>query len=173
MPSVQEIFDHCDKIAESLPAVLQGLLEKAEKSTKVPRGKIVAGFLGVMCLYLIFGYFAAFICNFVGFALPAYWSMAAIETSNKEDDTKWLTYWVVFAAYSCVDFFVDSFFCYFPIYWVFKVGFLAWCFAPIPENGSIKIYNKVLRPYFLKKQSSIDKAMHKGAEVVHNLVKND
>lgn len=70
----------------------------------------MVGALGVVALYMIFGYFAQFICNFVGFVLPAYWSMGAIETSDKQDDTKWLTYWVVFAAFSVVDFFADGIF---------------------------------------------------------------
>ncbi|XP_003746161.2 receptor expression-enhancing protein 5 isoform X2 [Galendromus occidentalis] len=133
----------------------------------------MAGFLALAALYMIFGYFAAFICNFVGFALPAYWSMSAIESSNKNDDTKWLTYWVVFAAFSCVDFFADGIFAYFPLYWLTKVIFLAWCFAPTEANGSQVIYTKILRPYFLKKQNQIDKAMQKGADVVSNLVKMD
>ena len=124
-------------------------------------------------LYMIFGYFAAFICNFVGFAVPAYWSMAAIETSDKSDDTRWLTYWVVFAAFSFVDSFADGISAYFPFYWLFKVIFLAECFAPVIENGSQKIYNKILRPYFLKKQTTIDEAMKQDADVVINLVEMD
>lgn len=173
MVSLDDILAHCEKIVESLPPAAQGLLDKAEKATKVPKAKLVAGGLVLVALYMIFGYFAAFICNLVGFVLPAYWSMAAIETSDKADDTKWLTYWVVFAAFSVVDFFADGIFAYFPLYWLAKVIFLAWCFAPIKENGSYRIYHKVLRPYFLKKQNTIDKAMAKGADVVNNLVKMD
>ncbi|OQR69147.1 receptor expression-enhancing protein 5 isoform 1 [Tropilaelaps mercedesae] len=121
----------------------------------------VLGVLALVSLYMIFGYFAAFICNFVGFVLPAYWSMSAIETSDKQDDTKWLTYWVVFAAFSVLDFFADGIFTYFPFYWLAKVIFLAWCFAPVTENGSHRIYHKMLRPYFLKKQAVIEKAFQK------------
>lgn len=173
MPSVEDVLQQCEQIAASLPAPVQAILDKAEKTTNLPRRKLVAGVLALVALYMIFGYFAAFICNVVGFALPAYWSMAAIETSNKDDDTKWLTYWVVFAAFSCVDFFADGIFAYFPFYWLGKIIFLSWCFAPVKDNGSQRIYNKILRPYFLKKQSSIDKVMQKGADVVNNLAKTD
>lgn len=173
MPSFEDLLTHCEKIATTLPPPLKTVLDRAEKTTKLPRAKIIAGSLVVVALYMVFGYFAAFICNFVGFVLPAYWSMTAIESSNKEDDTKWLTYWVVFAAFTCVDFFSDAIFTYFPFYWVAKVVFLAWCFAPIKENGSHKIYHKILRPYFLKNQGVIDKAMRQGTDVVNNLVKMD
>jgi len=173
MPSLEEVLKHCDAIANSLPPVVQGVLDKAEQTTKIPKGKLIAGGLVLCGLTLVFGYFAQFICNCVGFVLPAYWSMKAIETSSKDDDTRWLTYWVVFACFTCFDFFADGIFAYFPFYWLAKVVFLAYCFAPIEENGSQKIYKKVIRPYFLKKQDSIDSALKRGADVVSNLAKTD
>ena len=39
------------------------------------------------------------------FAYPAYCSIKALETLNKQDDKKWLTYWVVFAFFSVLEFF--------------------------------------------------------------------
>lgn len=45
----------------------------------------------------------------------------AIRTSQKDDDTHWLIYWTVFAAFSLIDFFAEILLCYFPVYWVFKV----------------------------------------------------
>lgn len=47
--------------------------------------------------------------------------MKALETPKKEDDTKWLTYWVVFAVFTIVEFFSDYILCWFPVYWLFKV----------------------------------------------------
>ncbi|XP_022663766.1 receptor expression-enhancing protein 5-like [Varroa jacobsoni] len=173
MLSVEEALKMVDDLIATLPPFVQGLLVKAETATKVQKNKLVAGVLAVMGLYMIFGYFAAFICNVVGFVLPAYWSMAAIETSDKTDDTKWLTYWVVFAAFSVIDFFADGIFTYFPFYWLVKLIFLAWCFAPISENGSHKIYHRVLRPYFLKKQATIDKALQRASEAVGASLKAD
>jgi len=173
MPSFEDLLNHCDEIIKALPPSIQGILDKAEQATKVPKNKMVAGGLVLCGLYMIFGYFAQFICNFVGFALPAYWSMVALETSSKEDDTRWLTYWVVFACFTCFDFFADGIFAYFPFYWLAKVIFLAWCFAPIQENGSQKIYKKLIRPYFLKKQNSIDSALKMGADAVSNLVSDN
>jgi len=151
-----------EQFTQKLDSLLQeknrvtDLLEKAEKATGVKRIYIAQGLLGFVGLYMILGHFAALICNLVGFVYPAYASINALESANKEDDTKWLTYWVVFAFFSTIEFFSDIIFSWFPFYWLFKVAFLIWCFLPISSNGSLVIYGKVIRPLFVKNRGKID-----------------
>lgn len=135
-------------------SVFTPYFEKAEKLTGVKRIVIAQALLGILSLYLIVGRAAQFVCNLIGFAYPAYKSLVALETSNKEDDSKWLTYWVVFAAFSVVEFFSDVLLSWFPLYWLAKVAFLLWCSADIPNGGSAVIYNRVIRPVFLKHAGS-------------------
>ncbi len=45
----------------------------------------------------------------------------AIESATKEDDTKWLTYWVVYGVFSVAEFFADIFLSWFPFYFLGKV----------------------------------------------------
>lgn len=52
---------------------------------------------------------------------PATPSIKAIESSSKEDDTTWLTYWVVYGVFSVAEFFSDTFLYWFPFYYVGKV----------------------------------------------------
>lgn len=52
---------------------------------------------------------------------PATRSIKAIESSSKEDDTTWLTYWVVYGVFSVAEFFSDTFLYWFPFYYVGKV----------------------------------------------------
>ena len=47
--------------------------------------------------------------------------MKAIETKEKDDDTKWLTYWVVFAVFTILEYFSDLIVGWFPLYWLAKV----------------------------------------------------
>lgn len=129
--------------------------EKAEKLTGVKRIIIAQTVLGLLSLYLIVGRAAQFVCNLIGFAYPAYKSLVALETSNKEDDSKWLTYWVVFAAFSVIEFFSDVLMSWFPLYWLAKVAFLLWCSADIPNGGSAVIYNRIIRPLFLHHKNKI------------------
>jgi receptor expression-enhancing protein 5/6 len=140
---------------------LTDLLEKAEKATGVKRLYIAQGILGFVGLYMIIGHFAELICNLVGFAYPAYASINALESRDKEDDTKWLTYWVVFAFFSTIEFFSDIIFSWFPFYWLAKVIFLIWCFLPISTNGSAVIYARVIRPLFVKNRAKIDATLDK------------
>lgn len=45
----------------------------------------------------------------------------AIESNVKEDDTQWLTYWVVYGLFSVLEAFSDIFLSWFPFYYVSKV----------------------------------------------------
>jgi len=69
----------------------------------------------------VFGFGAQLVCNSVGFLYPAYMSIHAIESHKKDDDTKWLTYWVVFALFSVIEYFADLIVGWFPLYWLIKV----------------------------------------------------
>ena len=57
----------------------------------------------------------------IGFVYPAYCSVRALESRSKDDDTKWLTYWVVFALFSVIEFFSDILVGWVPFYWLTKV----------------------------------------------------
>jgi hypothetical protein len=45
----------------------------------------------------------------------------AIESKEKDDDTKWLTYWVTYAFFSLLEFFSDIFLFWIPFYNLSKV----------------------------------------------------
>lgn len=144
-----------DSLVHDKQSQLTPYFEKAEKLTGVKRVYLAQAILGVLSLYLVVGRAAQFVCNLIGFVYPAYRSLVALETSNKDDDSKWLTYWVVFAAFSVVEFFSDCLMSWFPLYWLAKVVFLLWCSMDSPVNGSTIIYNRFIRPVFLQHKSKL------------------
>jgi len=51
-------------------------------------------------------------------------SVKAIESADKDDDTKWLTYWVVYSVFSLIEFFANILLSWIPLYWFLKVSSL-------------------------------------------------
>ena len=67
------------------------VLNNFEKQTSVPK---VYAFLGLVGLYFFLVFFnigGEFLVNFAGFVLPGYYSLEALFSTSKVDDTQWLT----------------------------------------------------------------------------------
>lgn len=58
--------------------------------------------------------FAPAVTNVLGYALPAYFSIQALESSGTVDDKQWLTYWIVFSSFTLL----ESMFLRVIVYWV-------------------------------------------------------
>uniref|UniRef100_A0A0R3RSW2 Receptor expression-enhancing protein n=1 Tax=Elaeophora elaphi TaxID=1147741 RepID=A0A0R3RSW2_9BILA len=102
---------------------LNKVLSLMEEKTQLPREQLAYGMMGLVAVYLVIGSLAQLVCNLIGFGYPAYASVKAIRTEQKEDDTQWLIYWTVFAFYSLIDFFADAIMHVVPLYWITKANF--------------------------------------------------
>ncbi|ESN91013.1 hypothetical protein HELRODRAFT_104248 [Helobdella robusta] len=147
------------------------LLQQLEDKTGVKKINFVFGLIVFIAIYLMVGFGGDFLCNFLGFLYPAYASIKAVESKEKDDDTKWLTYWVVYSIFHLLEYFTDIFLFWIPLYWFFKCAFLVYCMIPTSFNGSITIYNKVIRPYVLRYEKTVDSHLDKAKEVVKDIAK--
>lgn len=91
----------------------------------------------------------------------------AIESPVKDDDTQWLTYWVVFALFNVIDFFSECITRYFPIYWFAKWVFLLYLHLPM-TRGAEQVYNRFIRPFVAKHGNNIDQVASKISEFAGN-----
>lgn len=147
-------------------------LALVEQKTGAPRVYIVLGVLGLLSMYLIFGYFAQLLCNVIGFLYPAYMSVKAIESADKNDDTQWLTYWVVFGLFSVTEFGIDAIISWFPFYWLVKCAFLLYLHLPAFKGAEV-LYVRYVRPFVLKHQTIIDRELSKVVNKVGDGIKNN
>ncbi|KAI0932951.1 hypothetical protein AcW1_000084 [Taiwanofungus camphoratus] len=120
-----------------------------EQRTQVPKSyAFICGLVVVATLHAI-NAFAGPVSNLIGWALPAYMSVKALESPGHQDDIQWLTYWVVFGFFN----FVESFalrivLYYFPWYFVFKSLFILWLQLPA-FRGAQALYGTVVKPIFV------------------------
>ena len=83
----------------------------------------------------------------VGFVYPVYASIKAIETDEKDDDTQWLTYWLIFSFFKVFEGIADILISFIPFYYPSKVLFLVWCYYPTTKGASV-VYTMCVKPYF-------------------------
>ncbi|KAG7814089.1 hypothetical protein KL921_000363 [Ogataea angusta] len=113
----------------------------------LPRSYIVLGGVGfyLLLVFLNFGGIGQLLSNFAGFAYPGYLSLKALKTSSSKDDTRLLTYWVVFAALNVVEFWSKAILYWVPSYFLIKTFFLLYLSLP-QYNGAEVIYHRVIAP---------------------------
>ena len=131
-----------DKMYDRKYPLLDNLLNKLEEASGTKREKLVYGAGIFLFVYFLVGSLVQILCNLVGFIYPAWRSIHAVRSPQKDDDTKWLIYWIVFASFSVVDF---SVFSSIPFYWLAKVVFLMYLYLPTFKGANV-VYERYIDP---------------------------
>ena len=126
-------------------------MKKGAAKIGVDPGLLVTGVMFVVILLVAVGVCGNLLVSIVGFLYPAYRSFKALESDDKEDDTQWLTYWVVYAFFTVFDEMTSWILNLMPFYFMIKLVLMIWMFWPT-TNGALVIYNTVLAPFLRKYQ---------------------
>ena len=121
----------------------------------------------MIILYIIIG--GDLISKIVGFLYPAFESLKALESEKGSDDKKWLTYWIVFALFIIGEQIFAPIILIIPFYFLLKIVLFVYMFHPT-TNGSMIIFEKIIRPLFLKNKAKIDAAVSKAKGKVEEFV---
>merc|ERR1711865_1182005 len=137
-----------DKIEAFLDKI--EIMQTLQEKSGVKKLYIAAGISLFVVIFILFGFGAGLLCNFVGFVYPAYASFKSLETQSTNDDRVWLTYWVVYSCFSLIEGFLEYVLFWVPFYYPIKLLFLFYLFLP-QTKGAQQIYesflSKALRPY--------------------------
>ncbi|KAK0651893.1 TB2/DP1, HVA22 family-domain-containing protein [Cercophora newfieldiana] len=136
---VQQYIGQLDKELSKYPA-----LNNLEKTTSVPKAYAVIGLVALYFFLIVFNLGGQLLTNIAGFAIPAYYSLGALFTTSKADDTQWLTYWVVFSLFTVIESLISVVY-WFPFYYTFKFVFLLWLSLPAFRGADI-IFRSFLAP---------------------------
>merc|ERR1712042_16398 len=145
---------------------LSNLLAEIERVTGLDRFLISGLGVTFITFWLCLGYGAQLVCGVIGFIYPAWESIKALHTAGRNEEKRWLTYWVVFAFFHVLEFFSDHLVWWLPLYWLAKTLFLIWCMAPIDNNGSAVMYKMVIHPLYVKYHSDIATAVNKAEGIM-------
>jgi receptor expression-enhancing protein 5/6 len=123
-------------------------LKQLEDKFEVPKALffVIGSILISLTTYIIGG--AKLISDLFGFFYPAYMSFKAIDSPDTEDNTQWLTYWVVFSIFSIVEQTAYVLTTFIPFYFYIKIGFFLWLYHP-KFMGAQLVYNDIVRPLLL------------------------
>jgi len=105
--------------------------------------------------------------NLVGFVYPLYASIKAIKSPSKEDDTLWLTYWVVYSLFTVLESLTDLLLTWVPMYYLMKCGFLVWCFCDRTQGAMILF--KLASPALDKIIPTVDGLAAKASQATQNV----
>merc|ERR1712230_243194 len=152
VPRQKDMADAQGSPVERIEAFIDKIeaLQTLEDKTQVKKLYIAAALAVVTVVFILFGFGAGLLCNFVGFVYPAFASFKALDSKNEGEERNWLIYWVVYSCFCLVEGFLEYVLFWVSFYYPIKLAFLCFLFLP-QTQGAKKLYedvlSKALKPY--------------------------
>ncbi|KAK7749749.1 ER membrane protein DP1/Yop1 [Cytospora paraplurivora] len=138
---VQHYLGQLDRELSKYPT-----LQNLEKQTGLPKTYGVIGLVTLYFFFIVFNLGGQLLTNLAGFVIPGYYSLDALFSASKADDTQWLTYWVVFSFFTVLESLLSVVY-WFPFYYTFKFVFLLWLALPTFKGAEL-IFRSFIQPIF-------------------------
>ncbi|KAK4203710.1 TB2/DP1, HVA22 family-domain-containing protein [Triangularia verruculosa] len=135
----QQYVGQLDKELAKYPVLIN-----LEKQTGVPKAYAVLGSVALYFFLILLNLGGQLLTNIAGFVIPGYYSLGALFSHNKDDDTQWLTYWVVFSFFTVLESLISVVY-WVPFYYTFKFIFLLWLSLPTFKGAEL-IFRSFLAP---------------------------
>ncbi|KAJ3332909.1 Receptor expression-enhancing protein 5 [Blyttiomyces sp. JEL0837] len=125
--------------------VMPGVLE-AEKVFKLHRRQIFfyANGAVVFIILVVTNTHANLLTHSFGFFYPAMQSLKAAESGKKEECQRWLSFWIILAFLTWIEYLDKALLTMLPYYFTFKLLFILWLVLPL-FNGASRIYHNFLK----------------------------
>ncbi len=143
------------------------LVKKVAEKTKQKPFIIVFAIL-IVLLVTLFTPIGSSVTTFLAFTIPAFRTFQAIESHTKEDDVRYLTFWIVFGFLYSFDQALSFFLGFIPFYYLLRTVFIALIFIP-KYKGAETIYNKGIYPLLKKYEEKIDSIIDPIEEQTRNI----
>lgn len=97
----------------------------------------------------------SYITCLLGVAYPVFKSFLTLDSGDAQQETQWLTYWVMFGIFQIIDHFAGFILHFIPFYYVLKMFALIYMFHPSTQ-GATYIFNNYVKENFdkMEKQTS-------------------
>lgn len=124
------------------------LLVNLEKQTGAPKAYVVGGLVGFYFLLVAFNFGGQTLTNLAGFIIPGYYSLSALFSNAKVEDTQWITYWMVFAFFTVLESLFSVTY-WVPFYFAAKLLVLIWSGLPQTMGAQI-LFRSFIAPLLAK-----------------------
>ena len=130
-------------------------LNDLSKKVGLKPNVLLGGLMLFVVILIALNFGACILTSSVGFLYPAYMSFKAIESRGSQDDTQWLTFWVVYAVCTIFDPLLNAVLYFIPFYYLFKLAFYIYLFHP-KSRGAETIYNLGIKKFLKSVERHID-----------------